>query len=100
MENVNITHHGFKRGKQRAGLDARAMKNTAEKAWENGVRPSETTGRLKRYLDAQAINHKCIPRIYGNQIYCFGKEAVVITVLHLPQEYRGAAASALKKRGK
>lgn len=97
-EEVIITHHGYERAKQRCGLDAKALRNTAQKAWSDGLQPSELSGRLRRYVDGMAIEKKGVYRIHGNHIFCFSADAVLITVLELPHAHRGAAASALRKR--
>lgn len=95
---VTITHHGFARAKQRVGLDVSALKNTAPKAFEHGLRPEELSGKLRRYIDGLSIQYRNLYRIHGQHIYCFSQEAVLITILELPHAHRGAAASALRKR--
>ena len=98
MKPVALTHHGIQRGKQRAGLDKRALEKTAAKALTDGLVAGETNGRLRRYMDGMLIEHKGAScRIHGNHIFCFRGE-VLITVLDLPLEHRRAALSALKKK--
>jgi hypothetical protein len=98
MKPVALTHHGIQRGKQRAGLDKRALEKTAAKAREEGIVAGDTTGCLRRYMDGMLIEHKgSICCIHGNHIFCFRGE-VLITVLDLPLAHRRAAISALKKK--
>lgn len=96
----DISHHARERGKQRAGLDAKALERTAAKALQDGLHAHETTGRLRRYLDAIAREHKTTPRVHGNHVYFFGRENCLVTVIELPHEHRKSAASTLKKRAK
>jgi hypothetical protein len=98
--NPPLTHHGRKRGKERAGLDAKALQRTAAKALNVGLRPDETKSALRRYLDGLANGFPgCMQRIHGNHIFCFAGRGVLNTVYWLPREHRKAAAAALQKRG-
>lgn len=97
-EDPILSHHGTRRGKERAGLDRRALERTAAKALQAGLHPKETAGALRRYLDGQAMQHGKRLRVLGNHIFVFGSRHVLVTVLELPHEFRRAAASALKKR--
>ena len=93
-----LTSHGRKRGKERCGLNAKALERTAAVALADGLHPKHTNGRLRRYLDGLSIGHKGTRhRVHSNHIYCFGGEDVLITVLELPHAFRNAAARALKK---
>lgn len=98
MKPAALTHHGIQRGKERAGLDKRALEKTAAKAREDGLVAGDCSGRLRRYMDKMLIEHKGAKcHIHGNHIYCFRGD-VLITVLDLPHEHRKAALSAGKKR--
>jgi hypothetical protein len=98
--NPPLTHHGKQRGKQRCGLDAKALARTAAKALRDGLGPDDTKGQLKLWLQTMADRREgYIQRIHGNHVYCFGKDRVLVTVLELPHDFRKAAASALRKKG-
>jgi len=98
MEHVDLTHHGVKRGKERAGLDRGALEKTAAKAKECGLVAGDTSGRLRRYMDGMLIEHKgATCYVHGNHIFCFRGD-VLITVLDLPLAHRRAALSAAKKK--
>jgi hypothetical protein len=93
-----VTHHAEARGKERAGLNRKALERTADKARTQGLRRKDAAGRLARYLDKLAITHPGkVPVIYGQHVYVFAGE-VLITVMELPHEFRRAAADCLKKR--
>ncbi len=95
-----LTEHGRKRGKERAGLAPGALKRTACKALADGLKPRDTTGSLRRYLDKISIEHLgSHPRVHADHIFIFGADSSLITVLQLPREYRKSAASARKKKG-
>ena len=94
-----LTDHGRKRGKERAGLAPGALKRAAGKALAEGLKPRDTTGSLRRYLDKISIEHPGKhPRVHADHIFIFA-DSDLITVLHLPHEYRKSAASARKKKG-
>lgn len=101
MENQpDISHHAKERGKQRAGLDAKALERTASIALEKGISAGETAGSLRRYLDGVAREHKTTPRIHGNHVFFFGRDNCLVTVIELPHAHRKSAASTLKKRAR
>lgn len=95
----HLTEHGRRRGKERAGLAPGALKRAACKALAEGLKPRDTTGSLRRYLDKISIEHPGKhPRVHADHIFIFA-DSDLITVLHLPHEYRKSAASARKKKG-
>ncbi len=95
---IRLSEHGEERSKKRAGLDGRALKRTAAMARADGLRPTDTRGQLRRYLDNLCIEHPGRhPRIHGGHIYIFA-ESTLITCLHLPREFRNAAAKARRTK--
>ncbi|WAC18882.1 hypothetical protein OVA24_16750 [Luteolibacter sp. SL250] len=95
---VHLSEHGEARGKERVGLNAKALRRTAAKARAEGLRPTDTNGRLRRYLDKISIEHPGRhPRIHGEHIFIFAA-STLITVLNLPHEFRNAAAKARRKK--
>jgi hypothetical protein len=82
---VTVTKHAEKRMRQRLGLNKKSVQRMAEKALEEGIAHSDSKGRLHKYLDWQALScgNKCKWRIYGEYIYCFSMQDVLITVLPL-----------------
>lgn len=85
---AEYTNHGKKRMKQRAGKSSRMF----ELALERGHRRSEYSGGFGRYLDGLGIKYKSIQVVYGNDIYCIGKQNQLITVLKIPSKFLGVKA--------
>lgn len=87
---VAITDHAHDRMKERLGLPKRAHQNAAQRAYTLGKAHGEARGRLKKFLDAEWLNHKTAnnPRIYGEHIYFF-RDNVLITVFEVPKRLRG-----------
>jgi hypothetical protein len=85
---VIITDHAYKRGKERLSFSKSAMDRTAEKAYRFGMKHSDTTGRLRKYVDGIAINRKYPGKvmILGTILFVF-KGVYLITVYPLPTEF-------------
>lgn len=96
---ANVTKHAEKRMKERLGISKRTTEKNAEKALELGIKHSETSGSLHRYITSlywknQTANNA---RIYCNSVYIFHNETL-ITVFPLPQKYRRTVENIRKKR--
>ena len=96
---IYITDHGQKRFKQRSGLPKRLVTQKAQEAVERGLRPSDTAGRLRRYIEDLQKNDRRADRVYlyNNLLYMF-RGKMLVTVLVLPQEYRLSAIRAQKRK--
>ena len=90
---ANITDHAARRTKERLGLSKKVSGKNAEKALRYGIRHSDTSGSLNRYISALYWKHKTANnvRIYCNNVYIFHGETL-ITIFPLPQKYRKTAA--------
>ena len=90
---LQVTRHGFKRGKQRIGIPKKAIERNAQKALEYGIDHRHAVGSLQRYLavlyNRYHGNGNNI-RIYNDFVYVFHDE-ILITVLNVPPEQRRAA---------
>lgn len=97
---MNMTYHAYERGKERMGLGDRAIQRMAERAFEKGISVSETTGRFRRYLERLYDSHGNGNnlRVYGEKIFVFQNETL-ITILHLPNDYKKAAKKLFDARG-
>lgn len=91
-----LTHHAEQRCSERMGLAPLASQRQAQRAWEKGLPKSATKNALNHYLSTKE-NGDRISRIYGEHIYLFSLDGALITVLHLPHEYR-AVVSKIKRR--
>jgi hypothetical protein len=73
------------------GLSLPAVERMADIALVSGIRHSETTGPLRKYLDRLYLEHGNgnNSRIYAETVFIFNKETL-ITVLKLPNEFKRA----------
>lgn len=91
---VKVTQHAYDRFKQRLGLNRKAADRMAEKVYVEGVRHSDTDGKLFKYI--ATITHKGMIkgddiRLYGDVVYCFvrqGGQIKLCTLYQMPKKYR------------
>ena len=86
---TRVTRHAAKRMKERLDISKRTIDKNAERALQLGVKHSDTSGSLHRYITSlywkdQTANNA---RIYCGNVYIFHNETL-ITVFPLPQRYR------------
>lgn len=86
---ARVTKHAAKRTKERLGISKRTVEKNTEKALRYGIKHSDTSGSLHRYITSlywkeQTANNT---RIYGDYVYIFHNETL-ITVFPLPQRYK------------
>ena len=99
MSCVVMTNHGVKRAKERVGLPKRALERNAEKAFTEGLKHSDLTGSIKRYVDALYFKKEKAGniRIYCGRVYIFCGNNLV-TVFYLPPKYRKIAENYKKQK--
>jgi predicted HAD superfamily Cof-like phosphohydrolase len=87
--NVQVSHHAEQRIKDRIGVSKKIADKVAERALEKGITHSETTGRLRRLIDALYLKDRRANniRIYAEKIYLFA-DNTLITVINLPNKYK------------
>lgn len=96
---ARVTHHGEERLAERCGLSRKAQLRHAEAALREGFRQSDFTGKLRRYLDKLAMSHPGTwPAVHGEHVFIFGAGDALVTVLHLPHEFRRAVEKARARR--
>ena len=90
---IRLTKHAVERGKERLGLNRKALQRTADRAFAEGLQVKDTSGTLRRYLDGLGMTYKKgnNTRVYGLHVYII-QRCVLITVLHLPRQYWNAVA--------
>ena len=83
---IEVTDHAMKRLKERLGLPKKACQRHVERAFEEGIKHSEVTGRVKKYFDKLFFEHKASKnmRIYGTILYIFRNKTLII-VIPLPR---------------
>lgn len=95
---ARVTNHAARRTKERLGLPKKLSHKNAENALRYGIRHSDTSGSLNRYISALYWKHETANnvRIYCNNVYIFHGETL-ITIFPLPQKYRKTAARVNRK---
>lgn len=80
-----VTKHAQKRLKERCGVNKKSADRMAKKALQNGMKHSETTGNLKKWVDGLYFYNKSANniRLYGDKAYIFHGQDL-ITVLQIP----------------
>lgn len=80
-----MTKHARYRMKQRCGVGKRSAHRMAEKVYRLGVRHGETSGNLRKWVDAQSFYNRSANqiRLYGDKAYIFHDEKL-ITVIQIP----------------
>lgn len=86
---AHVTEHAAQRTKERLGISKRISEKNADIALQRGIRHSDTSGSLHRYIAAlywkqQTANNV---RIYCDNVYIFHNDTL-ITIFPLPQKYR------------
>lgn len=94
-----VTDHAVKRTKERVGISKRIAEKNAEKALEFGIRHSETTGSLNKYISALYFKQHTANnmRVYCGNVYVFCGN-VLVTIIPLPAKYRKIAEKIKRKR--
>lgn len=99
ISETRITNHAAQRTKERLGISKRISKKNADKALQLGIRHSDTSGSLHRYIDSLYLKQQIANniRIYCNNVYIFHDDTL-ITVFPLPQKYRKTADKLRKEK--
>ena len=86
-----VSKHAKRRLSKRCGLNIRSHDRMAAIALRDGLRHSDCTGRLKKYVDYLFLTHKKGNniRLYGDDVYIF-QGTTLITVLKLPAPHKNA----------
>ena len=83
-----VTKHGATRMRERVGLTKKNTDKFAEKALNLGIKHSETSGKLNKYITSLYFNNKNANniRVYNRNVYIFSNDKL-ITVLNLPKDF-------------
>lgn len=89
---THVTKHGSLRIKERCGLRKKAVQRLADSAFSRGKRIHDFSGSFRRYLEGvyMAQGNVNNTRVYNEKIWLFA-DRTLITVWHLPNEYKSAA---------
>lgn len=80
-----VTKHAKQRMKQRCGINEKSTDRMAKIAFEKGLKHSDLTGNLKKWVDSLYFR-KCTAnqiRLYGDKAYIF-HNTKLITVIQIP----------------
>lgn len=82
----NLSKHGSKRLKERAGLPKKALARQFALALERGYRQDELTGNLKKWVVktvfATGRPHECI--LYNGKCFIIDTNETLVTVINIP----------------
>lgn len=97
---MHVTKHGEDRMRQRLSTNKKNVSKEAAKALERGIRTSETTGNLRRYLDKLFYkNTHCTNiRVYNRNVFLFDTFGNLVTVFALPSSLQSAEDKIKKRR--
>lgn len=96
-----ITNHAYERAKERLGWTQKVLDKMSSKALSEGIKHSDTKGRLNKYITATYFSYKSANniRIYGENVYLFDKD-VLITIYQLPNNLKTHGNITQKNRAK
>lgn len=79
VQKITITEHAYKRAKERLSLNKKAFERLALKAYETGIKHSDTKGKLNKYLTSLYMTYKSANniRVYGENVFLFCSHALV-----------------------
>ena len=95
-----VTRHAEHRLRGRVGFPKKAVRRAAAKCMTDGIKRTETTGPLRRYLDSLYLRGGCSVdniMVYGDLVYMFNDNTLV-TVLIVPAKHRKQAAKMMANR--
>ena len=98
---TKLSQHSEIRLKERCGLNKSIINRMSNKAYEQGITHSETTGNLKRWMDKIYLSYgkSNNTRLYGDKAYLFNGNCL-ITVIQIPNSLLPVALKLQKERRK
>lgn len=95
---VHVSKHGQHRIGERCGLRRKAIHRLADTAFNRGSRIHDFSGSFRRYLEGiyLAQGNANNLRVYAEKVWLFA-DSTLITIWHLPNEYKSAANRARKE---
>jgi hypothetical protein len=88
-----ITYHGYERVKERTHLKGKKAEQTIDRIWRKGKTYEEiSTKQLYNHVRDIATatqNLDKIVKMFGNSVYIFASQGVLITVLDIPNRLLG-----------
>jgi hypothetical protein len=83
------TYHAENRAKERCGLNKKTTERMAKIAYEKGLKHSDCSGRLRKYITSLYFYNQSANqiRVYGDKVYIFYNE-ILITIMNLPNNLK------------
>ena len=100
---LTVTHHAKKRLKQRMGINKKNYDKISKRALEEGLKHSETSGLLRKYLNKIFLSHDKKAgnlRVYHQKIFVFTTDNILVTILQLPPHFYKIEKKDLETRNK
>lgn len=96
---VVITIHAEKRLKERLGLQKKALQRAADTAYDKGIKHSETTGNLNKWITKLYFQNKNANniRLYNDKAWIFAGMNLV-TVLQIPSSLKKSFEDVLSRK--
>ena len=98
---LEVSEHAEKRLKERSGLNKKSVQKMAERAYEQGIKHSETKGNLRKYISGLTNEHRkkgTDIRVYGDKAFIFVQKqhwydpsmdyVILVTVLQIPSNLK------------
>lgn len=84
---VTVSKRAVRRLKERCGLNKRSAQRMADKAFTDGIRHSDTRGRLNKWVTSLYFYNRTADniRLYGDKAYIFAGSTLV-TVIQIPPD--------------
>mgnify|MGYP003582901834 CR=1 FL=1 len=84
---VYVSDHACRRASERLNLNSKSFDRLAVKAFYEGIRHTETKGKLKRFIDGLHLRNRSVDnvRIYGENVFLF-QGIFLVTVYRVPTE--------------
>ena len=82
---VDVSNHAARRLKERCGLNKKSIQRMADKAFMDGIKHSDTKGRLNKWVTSIFFYNKAANniRLYGDKAYIFAGN-ILVTVIQIP----------------
>lgn len=84
---MEITAHCYQRAKERYSLNKDSFDRLAEKAFNEGKKPKDFKGRIRKYIDKLGREHNTTPIVFGEYLFFFISSRL-ITTYQIPSEYK------------
>lgn len=96
---MEISMHAAERLKERCGMNKKSMQRMAQKVFDEGIRHSQTKGRLNKWVTGLYFKNPKAKniRLYGDKAYIFCGE-ILVTVIQIPAGLMKDFKKMVKKR--